>query len=74
MARVMQQIAASAGEINITESKLADVIKSVQENLENISRVLVFTKDVANQTKMLGLNAAIEAARAGDLGKGFGEW
>ncbi|MDD3269893.1 MAG: methyl-accepting chemotaxis protein [Syntrophomonadaceae bacterium] len=72
MARVMQQIAASAGEINITESKLADVIKSVQENLENISRVLVFTKDVANQTKMLGLNAAIEAARAGDLGKGFG--
>ncbi|HBK54199.1 MAG TPA: chemotaxis protein, partial [Syntrophomonas wolfei] len=43
-----------------------------QENLENIVRVLSFTKDVANQTKMLGMNAAIEAARAGDLGKGFG--
>ncbi|HBK54200.1 MAG TPA: chemotaxis protein, partial [Syntrophomonas wolfei] len=28
MARVMQQIATSAGEINITESKLADIIKS----------------------------------------------
>ncbi len=72
MARVMQQIATSAGEINVTESRLADVIKSVQENLENIVEVLAFTKDVANQTKMLGLNAAIEAARAGDLGKGFG--
>ena len=72
MARVMQQIASSAGEINITESKLADIIKSIQENLENIVRVLSFTKDVANQTKMLGMNAAIEAARAGDLGKGFG--
>ncbi|MDD2620380.1 MAG: methyl-accepting chemotaxis protein [Syntrophomonadaceae bacterium] len=72
MASVMQQIASSAGEINVTESKLADEINAVQEHLANIANVLVFTKDVANQTKMLGLNAAIEAARAGDLGKGFG--
>ncbi|PKM78066.1 MAG: chemotaxis protein [Firmicutes bacterium HGW-Firmicutes-15] len=72
MASVMQEIAASAGEINITESKLADEINDVQKYLANISEVLVFTKNVADQTKMLGLNAAIEAARAGELGRGFG--
>ncbi|HWP97824.1 MAG TPA: methyl-accepting chemotaxis protein [Syntrophomonadaceae bacterium] len=72
MASVMQEIAASAGEINITEIKLADVIKAVQQNAANITEVLVFTKSVADQTKMLGLNAAIEAARAGEMGRGFG--
>ncbi len=72
MASVMQEIAASAGEINLTGGKLADHIKAVQENAASINQILAFTKSVADQTKMLGLNAAIEAARAGEHGRGFG--
>ncbi len=72
VASVMQEIAASAGEINITESKLAELIQEVRKNAASISEIVGFTKSVADQTKMLGLNAAIEAARAGEHGRGFG--
>ena len=42
------------------------------KNLSNeINVILGYIKDIANQTKMLGLNASIEAARVGDMGKGF---
>jgi len=72
VAGVMQEIASSASEINITEAKLADLINAVRENAASIREIIGFTKNVADQTKMLGLNAAIEAARAGEHGRGFG--
>lgn len=72
MASVMQEIAASAGEICMREEQLADQIKKVEESAASINEILSFTKSVADQTKMLGLNAAIEAARAGEHGRGFG--
>lgn len=72
MASVMQEIAASASEINSTGRQLSDSIRAVKENAARIDEITVFTKNVAEQTKMLGLNAAIEAARAGEHGRGFG--
>lgn len=72
MASAMEEIAASAGEISLTEGKLLEYIKAVQVNAKSINEILTFIKNVADQTKMLGLNAAIEAARAGEHGRGFG--
>lgn len=72
IAEAMQGIAESAGEITHTEGQLARHIREVQENAASISEILGFIKNVADQTKMLGLNAAIEAARAGEHGRGFG--
>lgn len=72
MAAVMEEIAASAGEINHTGMKLSESIQAVKDNAASIAEITVFTKSVAEQTKMLGLNAAIEAARAGEHGRGFG--
>lgn len=72
MAGAMEEIAASAGEINHTGVKLAESIETVRNNAASIAEITQFTKDVAEQTKMLGLNAAIEAARAGEHGRGFG--
>ncbi|MDQ7096537.1 methyl-accepting chemotaxis protein [Desulfosporosinus sp. PR] len=68
----MEEIAASASNVSDNQNQLNQEIKKVQELTEKIDQVMVFTKEVADQTKMLGLNAAIEAARAGDAGRGFG--
>ncbi|WP_058305983.1 methyl-accepting chemotaxis protein [Gracilibacillus massiliensis] len=41
------------------------------EGMDNTDEVILFIKKIANQTNILGLNASIEAARAGDKGRGF---
>lgn len=72
IASATEELAASSMEVTENQSALNNEIINVQSLSNEISNILGYIKDIANQTKMLGLNAAIEAARVGDVGKGFG--
>ncbi len=68
----MEEMAASAAEVSGNQETLHQEIRKVEANANEINSVLAFIKEIADETKMLGLNAAIEAARAGEAGRGFG--
>ncbi len=54
-----------------TETGLAHKIQQLSADAEQVKEVLVVIGDIADQTNLLALNAAIEAARAGEQGRGF---
>jgi methyl-accepting chemotaxis protein len=61
-------------EMNVVEHAVKQMAESVNEfvrNTESITHMTREVKDIAEQTNLLALNAAIEAARAGEQGRGF---
>ena len=65
--RTMNTIESLSSELN----SAASVISQLEQDSENIGTVLDVIKSIAEQTNLLALNAAIEAARAGEQGRGF---
>ncbi len=67
----VNQALASIKSVASEVDNLNGVISALNEGVVNISSVLVVIQSVADQTNLLALNAAIEAARAGEQGRGF---
>jgi methyl-accepting chemotaxis protein len=74
MQNILVQVQSSNQRMNELNSLLENVEHSLQElggNVESINSVLGVIQGISEQTNLLALNAAIEAARAGEQGRGF---
>ncbi|WP_181232220.1 methyl-accepting chemotaxis protein TlpB [Helicobacter pylori] len=54
-----------------TEEELSSQVERLSRNADDVKSILDIINDIADQTNLLALNAAIEAARAGEHGRGF---
>jgi methyl-accepting chemotaxis protein len=69
--RTIRQSSDQVQQLSAQISKAVTVIRQLSEDSNNITSVLDVIRGVAEQTNLLALNAAIEAARAGEQGRGF---
>ena len=62
---------ATINEVNSSTAELAGMVNKLNNRAGEIGDIISVIKDIADQTNLLALNAAIEAARAGEQGRGF---
>jgi methyl-accepting chemotaxis protein len=70
-ARVVNEAVSTITELANNLTSASAVINSLDQDSESIGSVLAVIQGIAEQTNLLALNAAIEAARAGEQGRGF---
>lgn len=71
MTATTEELAATATQLSEGLAKIEQVGANVDKEVKKTDDILQFVSDVAANSNLLGLNAAIEAARAGDHGRGF---
>jgi methyl-accepting chemotaxis protein len=70
-AAVVDKTVAVMGQIAVNVQESAKTVESLGERSDQIGAIIGTIEDIADQTNLLALNAAIEAARAGEQGRGF---
>ena len=69
--QVVEKAVHSIGQVHQMSLELKEDMVQLNEHAQDISRIMAVISDIADQTNLLALNAAIEAARAGEAGRGF---
>ncbi|MDP4097338.1 methyl-accepting chemotaxis protein [Paenibacillus sp. P96] len=69
--QAIEEVNQQMNSIHANVNSLAEAVKSLNERSNEIGKITNVITDISAQTNLLALNAAIEAARAGEHGKGF---
>lgn len=69
--QLAQQSETAMEEIKRSSTEVVLIVKEINQQMEEIGKIVRLITDISNQTNLLALNAAIEAARAGEAGRGF---
>ncbi len=69
--RIVGQVISAVGDVQGQADNLKQSMENLGRHAADIGKILEVISDIADQTNLLALNAAIEAARAGEAGRGF---
>ena len=68
---VVAQVVAGINDIRMEAKGVADAIVGLNQDLQQVSKIVEFINQVADKSDLLALNAALEGTKAGEVGRGF---
>ena len=71
LSHISNKLVVSLSEITQSSNQARHIAEGLHQSIDEINQVINLIKDISDQTNLLALNAAIEAARAGEHGRGF---